>query len=231
MKSQADIDRTTTTTDYPLSADAVRRRLDRLVGIREEKMNRLANNENRLKKLNEILSLAEPVTEALKSLSDQLFRQELSTVEQMLTHALQEVLEQPIKFKATPDFKSGSAIVDFYIERDGHLEDVQRGQGGSVQNILSVGLRMLALATLGKNDQRGFLILDEQDCWLRPELVPQLVRIVKQAGDELGFQILMISHHHLNLFDNYADQVIRLDPKGSTVTVHTVNHLPANTDQ
>ena len=87
-----------------------------------------------------------------------------------------------------------------------------RGQGGSVANILSVGLRMFALTTLDPSQHRRFLVLDEQDCWLRPDLVPRLVKIVHDAGRALGFQVLMISHHDATNFSRYADRIYRLTP-------------------
>src|SRR5439155_11341646 len=110
-----------------------------------------------------------------EQLNQQLFEQLLGTVQEKLTIALQEILEQPIKFCADSYFSGCSAKVDFWVERDGHKEDMMRGQGGSVINILSVGLRMFALATLDDSKHRRFLVLDEQDCWLRPDLVPRLV--------------------------------------------------------
>ena len=138
--------------------------------------------------LNAYLELAPEVTAALDQLNQQLFQQLLGTVQEKLTIALQEILEQPIVFKATADFKRGAATVEFCIERDGHAEDILRGQGGSVANILSVGLRMFALATLEETRHRRFLVLDEQDCWLKPDLVPRLVKIVHQAGQRSAFK-------------------------------------------
>jgi len=207
-----------------------RRRVDRLLGMRNEQRLRHAKLEHQLQQLTEYLALAPSVTEGLKLLSEKLFLQELKLVQEKLTFALQDVLEQPVAFRATPEFKNGTAIVEFSVERNGHSEDVQRGQGGSVQNILSVGLRMFALATLGKADHRGFLVLDEQDCWLRPELVPRLVKMVRSAGRELGFQVLMISHHDLGHFERYAERIFRLEPAGSTVQVRQLNTAPYEPD-
>jgi hypothetical protein len=104
--------------------------------------------------------------------------------------------------------------VNFIIEREGKREEILRGQGGSVANILSVGLRMFALATLDPQKHRPFLVLDEQDCWLRPDLVPKLVKMIRDASSALGFQVLMISHHELGVFEKYAERIYRLIPRG-----------------
>jgi ABC-type glutathione transport system ATPase component len=165
--------------------------------------------------LNAYLSIVDSVTDALERLSGQLFRDLLRVVEEKLTIALQEILEQPIKFHAEADFKRKTATVEFSIERDGNREDVLRGTGGSVANILSVGLRLFALTTLDEKQHRRFLVLDEQDCWLRPDLVPRLVKIVHDAGKALGFQVVMISHHDIASFENYADRIYQFVPRGS----------------
>lgn len=192
-----------------------RRIVDRLLYARDERVRLSQQLAARFAELNAYLAVAEKVTVALEQLSDQLFQQLLGLVEEKLTVALQEILEQPIKFKATADFKRGAATVEFSIERDGHEEDVLRGQGGSVNNILSVGLRMFALTTLDASVHRRFLVLDEQDCWLRPDLVPRLVKMVRDAGQALGFQVLMISHHDAAIFERYADRIYEFVPDGS----------------
>lgn len=165
-----------------------------------------------LARTREYLDIHTQVTEALQQLNEQLFRELLSVIEQKLTIALQEVLDQPIELKAKAEWKRNAASVEFHIERDGHAEDIMKGQGGSVANILSVGLRMFALTTLDTSEHRRFLVLDEQDCWIRPDLVPRLVKIVHDAARALGFQTLLISHHDVGLFAEYADRIYRLQP-------------------
>ena len=200
----------------------IRKSVDEMLWKLEENRKRKRLFEQQLAELQAYLSISDQVTEALDMLSQKLFEQVLGLLERNLTTAIQEVLEQPIQFKTEASFKHGAANVEFSIDREGNSEDVNRGQGGSVQNVLSVGLRMFALATLDENHHRRFLLLDEQDCWLRPELVPRLVKIVHQAASKLGFQVIMISHHDLNLFDQYADKVYRLTPTQDGVEVGLV---------
>jgi ABC-type glutathione transport system ATPase component len=171
------------------------------------------------------------VDEALEKLSQEMFGKLTAVIEEHLTRALQEVLEQNIALKVTREFKRGTATMSFHVERDGRPEDIMKGQGGSVVNVLSVGLRILALSTLERAKHRRFLVLDEQDCWLRPDLVPRLAKIVSDAGKSLGFQVLMISHHDPAVFQRYADRVYSFAPaKDGSVRVELVSPGPLKSD-
>ncbi len=212
------------------SPDAIRRRTNRLVDKREERVQRSISLAGRFDALNKYLAVADKVTDALEKLNEQLFQQLLGTVQEKLTIALREILEQPIQFRADTDFQRGAATVKFWVERDGNPEDILRGQGGSVNNILSVGLRMFALTTLDEQKHRRLLVLDEQDCWLRPDLVPRLVKIVHEAGRALGFQVVMISHHDVALFERYADKIYEFQANREGVEVREICTSPAEPD-
>jgi len=204
---------------------SVQRRLDRLQGKRDELGTQLNAVDEKLSDANAFLAIADSVTNALEQLSNDVFQRELSVIESTLTKALQEVLDQSVVFKAHASFKRDAASVEFSIERDGNSEDIMRGQGGSVANVVSVGLRMFAITTLDERRHRKFLVLDEQDCWLHPDLVPKLVRIVQEAGSALGFQVLMISHHDVSHFLRHADRVYRLTPdRGDGVGIERVRN-------
>ena len=70
------------------------------------------------------------------------------------------------------------------------------------------------------------------DRMLRPDLVPKLVKIVHDAGQALGFQILMISHHDVSLFERYADRIFLFSPRGDgSVEVRQIAASPAAPDQ
>src|SRR5262245_7708116 len=177
------------------------------------------------------LDISDAVDQALDKLSEQLFGRIVKILEEKLTLALQEVLEQPIVLKVNREYKRGGATMSFHIERNGQPEDIMKGQGGSVVNILSVGLRMFALTTLDPAVHRRFLVLDEQDCWLRPDLVPRLVKIVHKAGRALGFQVLLISHHDISAFEQYADKIYKFIPTVDGVQVKDRAAAPLSPDE
>jgi len=190
----------------------LQRRAHKLEGKRDELATQHATLIEQQNEVDAFLDIADQVTAALEKLSDDIFREQLNRIESVMTKALQEVLEQPLEFKTQCSFKRDAASVEFSIVKNGNEEDILKGQGGSVANVVSVGLRMMAIATLDERRHRKFLVLDEQDCWLRPDLVPKLTRIVQEAGTALGFQVLMISHHDVNHFIRHADRVYRLSP-------------------
>lgn len=189
---------------------AARTRIGGLSKLRQDRLAKKQRVQKRLEEIQEYLDVSESVSEALEQLSNSLFEQQLGVVQEKLTVGLQEILEQPVTFRAKPDVKRGAATVEFSIERNGKAEDVLKGQGGSVANILSVGLRIFALTTLDPAQHRRFLVLDEQDCWLHPDLVPRMVKMVHEAAEALGFQVLMISHHDGRYFERWADRIYRL---------------------
>lgn len=190
----------------------VRGRLQELLGQRKRMQAERTAKQAEHARQTAYLAIADQVSGALQSLSEQLFQELLAVIEAKLSIALQEVLEQPIALRAKADWKRETVCVEFHIERNGLQEDILRGQGGSVANILSTGLRLFALTTLPADAHRRFLVLDEQDCWLQPELVPRLVKIIQQAAGELGFQVLMISHHNVATFERSADRIFELSP-------------------
>jgi DNA repair exonuclease SbcCD ATPase subunit len=192
--------------------DQVRRRFQTMRVQQQMLLERQRQAKKERQELTAFLALAPGVADRLDALSQHLFGDILAEVERNLTYALQEVLEQDLKVVSTTEVKKGKATISFSVERYGQREDILTGQGGSVCNIISVGLRLIALSQLPDREHRRFLILDEQDCWLKPDLVPRLMAIIHTIAQKLNFQLLVISHHDLNLFREYADRIYRLAP-------------------
>jgi len=223
-----------TTPDFPIAAlrspAQVRTKLVQLQTKRDINLRNRVAKVVELDKVTAYLGIADAVDQALDKLSEQLFGHIVKILEEKLTLALQDVLGQTLALKVDRDYKRGGATMKFYIERNGQPEDIMRGQGGSVANVLSVGLRMFALTTLDPTVHRRFLVLDEQDCWLRPDLVPQLVKIIHDAGRALGFQVLMISHHDISAFKQYAEKIYEFTPTEDGVQVKQWVPGPLNPD-
>lgn len=191
---------------------ALQRRLDRLSGEAAARVKAYVADRKALQGAASFLDLAPRVTARLETLTRQLFGEVLDEIEADLTHAVREILGQDRRVRSRREIKAGRLSIEFEMEQDGQVEDIMYGQGGSVCNILSVGLRLVALSQLDPGRHRPFLVLDEQDCWLRPELVPRFVGLIAAIAERLDIQVLYISHHPVDLFALRADRVFTLAP-------------------
>ncbi len=169
-----------------------------------------------IQKVDEFLQIAPEAEKRMEELTTALFGELLSELETNLTHAIREILGQEREVKAIASIRDKKLQVDFQILNQGGEEDIMVGQGGSVCNILSVGLRLIALSRLNPELHRPFLVLDEQDCWLRPNLVPRFMELISTIAKRLDFQVLVISHHPLELFANSAESILALEPDRDT---------------
>ena len=188
------------------------RRLDRLSGEAAGRVREYASARAALAEAAAFLDVAPKAAARLEELTRELFGEVLDEIETDLTHAVREILGQNRKVVSRREVKNNRLSIEFDMEQDGRAEDVLIGQGGSVCNILSVGLRLVALSQLDPARHRPFLVLDEQDCWLRPDLVPGFVRLIAAIADRLGIQVLYISHHPVDLFALQASRVFALRP-------------------
>ena len=191
------------------------RRLDRLSGLGQSLSEEHVRAGVELAEVHRFLEVAPKAQDTLEELSTALFGKVLDEIEANLTHAIREVLGQDRVVRTQREVKNNRLQVHFQIHnqgRDEEIEDILAGQGGSVANILSVGLRLIALSQLSAEQHRPFLVLDEQDCWLKPGLVPRFMKLVGEIAHKLDLQILVISHHPVDLFAQSADSILELAP-------------------
>lgn len=208
---------------------SLRQAIDKLRWRRSNLQLSYSDKKSAISEIDEFLVVQPKIAERLEALSKDLFGEILDEVEVNLSYAIKEVLGQDLKVVSNRDVQRGKVTISFGIERDGQPEDILTGQGGSVCNIISVGLRLIALSQLDEREHRRFLILDEQDCWIRPDLVPRLMSIIHAISYKLDFQVLVISHHDVSLFREYADRVYRIVPeiaKGAGATVELMDGYP-----
>lgn len=168
------------------------------------------------KQSQERIELGDVVREVLERLQKKEQERAVGAYEELLGALLSDVLPGERNVVMDLHTERGGPALDVYIQKgqNAPLED-WLGTGGSVTNLLSTGLRLVALLRSG---QRRFLILDESDCWLKPELIPKYASIVKQMAIELDIQILMISHHDESLFSAHIPHRLKLEKSGSVLT-------------
>lgn len=130
------------------------------------------------------------------------------------------------------DTQRGLPALQVAVRNGDHLEDALRGRGGSVANVLSAGLRFIAIARTGGRANtlqgvRPFLVLDEADCWLSPDRVPAFSEVIHSLTHDLGVQVLMISHHDTALLKGFPAHLERIGGEDGFPSVR-VRHIPVN---
>lgn len=147
----------------------------------------------------------------------------------LLTAILNDVFGNDVdKRKVVMDIftERGLPGLSIFIEKNeqGVFEDVYNGSGGAVANILSLGLRAIALI---QSKERRFLVLDEPDCWIKPEIIPEFVQVINQISEKLKIQILMISHHDEVLLNEIPDRLLLEKQEDGTIKCDwTTNNIP-----
>lgn len=137
----------------------------------------------------------------------------------MLTHLVGAVMgdgERAIQCDTEVD-ANGRAQVCFSVRRSGgQAEDILRGNGGSIANIVSAGLRLIAVQRAAR--MRKFMVLDEPDCWLSPERVEPFFRVLRNTVRAMPepIQVLLITHHDVAIQEQDLDTLRMQVSRGKT---------------
>lgn len=174
------------------------------------------------------LELREPVEAFVAALSRRLHESLLGDFERLLTAMFHDVFPEYAESRAiglalSVSRRSGPEL-DIHVLRNGEPEPIT---GGGVLNVISTGLRYIALI---RSRLYPFIVLDESDCWLQSsgeERVGRFVGVIDQVSRDLGIQTLMITHHDRRLFEDFgAFHVIALARDGDRID-YDVDGVPA----
>ena len=129
----------------------------------------------------------------------------IGVYEKLLTALIEDTLDNNRKIKMNLAIERGMPALEIYSEKEeGKLEDIYSSNGGSINNIVSVGLRAISLI---RSKKRRLLILDESDCWLKGDYIPKFGAVIQQLSERLGIQIVMISHHNEEYFSDIRNKL------------------------
>lgn len=172
-----------------------------------------------VKKAKEWLAKEGDYVKFLQHLQNMLHQKNIGAFSELLSFFVKDVLK-----------KDKDIVLDLYTyhnlpalkiesSNNGKRENIIEGNGGSIANIVSTGLRLIALSRL---PNRKFIILDEPDCWLKPEHIPLFAQIIGEISAQLNIQTVIISHHHWSFFKNYG-RVIELKKEGPHLTTEIIH--------
>lgn len=175
---------------------AVRREVDKASGRRETLERRLDALHNDVGLAKGRMQLKPDVDAFLESLQSDLHRRAVGSYERLLTAISEDILGSQNRIGLDLYTERGLPALDIFLDVNGKRVDLVEGCGGSMTNVVSFGLRMIATVRSG---MRKFVAVDEPDCWIRPSTVPKFYKVVDDLGAKLGVQSLLISHHDIEL--------------------------------
>lgn len=143
-------------------------------------------------------ALQPQLLEHLQDLQALTHQKSVGVYEELLSAIVNDVLPGDRKVVLELTTERSLPALDIEVDKGGRRETIS---GGAVTNIVSAGLRVIALARSG---HYPFMVLDEPDCWLKPSRVPQFASVLGQIAGEIGIQALLISHHEASFFDQIA---------------------------
>ena len=194
-----------------VSVPVLRQRLERLrltqsrlAGIREAAVQREAVLALKVGQAKGRLALADEAKEALEGLQHLAHERSVGVFEKLLSAILADVLPAKGAVKLLLGTERGLPALDVQIENGDAVEDALDGSGGAVTNVLVGGLRFSALT---RTPNRPFMVLDEPDCWLKPDRVRAFIGVIAQVAAKAQTQTVLISHHEPGLFEGLVNLV------------------------
>lgn len=199
------------------------RKIDRFRGAADTLIQQKARIITEISEAKHYLDQKDNVLLALEALQDKTQEKTKEIYEVLLTKLIHEVKGYDVenhRLCLNTRMKSNKPWLDVEIESaSGHTRDVYLDKGGSIKNIVAMGLRFV---TLSRTSNRRFLVFDEADKDLNPKYIPGIAKILQQLSIQVKMQVLYISHHDPAHFDGYAKIVNLTRVKGS-ITTETVS--------
>lgn len=184
--------------------DRARMAVSRLEGVRDGIIQRKSDLELAVGNAKGRLQLSENVGGLIEALQRRAHERSVGSFERLLSAIVRDVIPEKGNVKFDLGLERGLAALDVLITNNGFDEDVLNSNGGAVTNVITTGLRYAALS---RTTNRRLMVLDEPDCWIKPDRIPMFASVVHKVSEALDIQTLMISHHAIDHFEGKATVV------------------------
>lgn len=171
-------------------------------------------------------SINPEVVSFLNELSDIEYNKTIGVFSKLLTAILNDVVskddteeDKQKKIVLEAYTKANLPALDIDVDNMGKKENILDGNGGSIANIISAGLRLIAL---NRTNNRKFIVFDEADCWLKPTRVAPFANIINGIATKTKIQTLLISHHEASFFEDISTQIL-LKKYGDLIKTEIIN--------
>lgn len=198
------------------------RRLERRIGEAKSLAAQGAKAQEEAKRQRAKTIVCEEALTFLNSFADQRQKEMQDQIEELVTHGLQTIFEEPMTFHVLSENRANRAEVKFLLRSQMGDELVETpildARGGGVAAVVGFMLRLIVKML---SDERPLLVLDETFAQLSAEYEGRLAEFMVELVEKTGVQIVMVTHS--TVYESYADQVYRFDNVGGATTVEAVS--------
>lgn len=138
-------------------------------------------------------------------------------ISNLVTMALAAVFDDPYEFKVSFEPRRNQLECDMVFVKNGNECDPEDSSGGGAMDVASMALR-IAIWSIRKT--RAVQILDEPTRFVSRDLQENVSDMIKSLSDELGIQILMVSHSPEII--KSADRVFQVENDKGVAKIQTV---------
>ena len=144
------------------------------------------------------LGLQPKVDAFLEELQADVHERTVGFYEQLMSALVGDVMGNGNKIGFELNTNRGNTSLDIFgITEAGDTVDLVDGAGGSMTNVVTMGLRSMSTVRSGL---RKFVALDEPDCWISPDRIFRFYNVLDKLNNKANMQSLIISHHSRDLF-------------------------------
>lgn len=187
--------------------DAMRLKYAELSGIGQAMRQRQTDLTQAVALAKARVELAPDVAQLFEQMQEKAHQRSVGVFENLLTAIVQDVFPEKGAVKLTLSTERNAPALDITIQNGAVEEDIIDGNGGAITNVVVTGLRYAARS---RTKTRPLMVLDESDCWIKPDRVPAFMKVVTDIATQTDTQTLLISHHDAEFFEGDIS-IIRLE--------------------
>ena len=151
--------------------------------------------QDNLQSANQLIDMLLKVLVLLQKASEYSREQMKSTIENIVTNALQVVFQEDMKFLVELGTRAGSPTAEFKIVTpQGVKMDPLDSKGGGLVDVISTALR-LAVLELYQPKIQGPIFLDEVGKHISAEYSENFAYFLKEYAASVGRQIILVTHN------------------------------------
>ena len=138
--------------------------------------------------------------------------------EDLVTQALQSIFGEEYSFILESRFHRNQPEMEMFVVENGVKYSPKDEKGGAIVDIVSFAARIVSWAIMDPRPGNT-LLLDEPFRALAKEVLPALAQLMQDISDELGLQIIYITH------EKQLAEVACREEKDRTFLVKKVNEI------